>query len=85
MRNFCGVKEALQRAYVDAESNDPGSQIPNDPELATMTKTRSIQEVVPVDYNVPGCPPDADVIFYVLSELAQGRKPVLKNELLHWH
>jgi hypothetical protein len=31
------------------------------------------------------CPPDPDVIFYVLSELAQGRKPELKDELLHWH
>ncbi|HEX7295894.1 MAG TPA: hypothetical protein VF251_09105 [Pyrinomonadaceae bacterium] len=85
MRNFCGVQEALQRAYVDAESNEPGSQIPNDPELATMQQTRAIQEVVPVDYNVPGCPPDADTIFYVLAELAQGRKPELKDELLHWH
>jgi len=25
------------------------------------------------------------VIFYVLAELAQGRKPELKDELLHWH
>jgi len=85
MRNFCGVEAALQQAYVDADSNEPGSQIPNDPELATMTKTRALHEVVPVDYNVPGCPPDADVIFYVLAELAQGRKPELKDELLHWH
>ena len=85
MRNLCGVQEALQRAYVDAESNEPGSQIPNDPELATMQQTRAIHEVVPVDYNVPGCPPDADTIFYVLAELAQGRKPELKDELLHWH
>ncbi len=85
MRNFCGVEAALQQAYVDADSNEPGSQIPNDPELATMTKTRAIQEVVPVDFSVPGCPPDADVIFHVLAELAQGRKPELKNELLHWH
>ena len=23
--------------------------------------------------------------FYVLAELAQGRKPELKDELLHWH
>jgi len=53
--------------------------------LATMTKTRSVQEVVPVDFNVPGCPPDADTIFYVLSELAQGRKPEIKEEFLHWH
>jgi NAD-reducing hydrogenase small subunit len=85
MRNFCGVEAALKRAYVEAESNESGSQIPNDPELATMTQTRAIQEVVPVDYNVPGCPPDADTIFYVLAELAQGRKPELKDELLHWH
>ena len=85
MRNFCGVEAALQLAYVDAESNEPGSQIPNDPELATMTKTRAIQEVVPVDFSVPGCPPDPDVIFHVLAELAQGRKPELKDELLHWH
>ena len=85
MRNLCGVEAALRRAYVEAESNEPNSQIPNDPELATMTKTRAIQEVVPVDYSVSGCPPDADVIFYVLSELAQGRKPELKNDLLHWH
>ena len=85
MRNLCGVQEALQRAYVDAESNEPDSQIPNDPELATMQETRAVHEVVPVDYNVPGCPPDADTIFYVLAELAQGRKPELRDELLHWH
>jgi NAD-reducing hydrogenase small subunit len=85
MRNFCGVQAALQRAYVEAESNEPGSQIPDDPELATMTKARAIHEVVSVDYNVPGCPPDAETIFYVLAELAQGRKPEIKDELLHWH
>jgi NAD-reducing hydrogenase small subunit len=50
-----------------------------------MTQTRAIHEVVPVDYNVPGCPPDPDVIFHVLSELAQGRKPEIKDDLLHWH
>jgi len=85
MRNFCGVEAALKRAYVEAESNEPGSQIPNDPELATMTETRAVHDVVPVDFSVPGCPPDADTIFYVMAELAQGRKPELKDELLHWH
>jgi len=85
MRNFCGVEAALKRAYVEAESNEPGSQIPDDPELATMTQARALHEVVPVDFNVPGCPPDADTIFYVLAELAQGRKPEIKDEYLHWH
>ncbi len=85
LRNLCGIQEALQRAYVDAESVDESGKIPSDPELATMTKVRALSEVVPVDVFVPGCPPDADVIFHALAELAQGRKPELKDELLHWH
>jgi NAD-reducing hydrogenase small subunit len=85
LRNFCGIQEALQRAYVDTESTDKVGQVPSDPELATMTKVRALHEVVPVDISVPGCPPEADVIFYVLAELAQGRKPELKDDLLHWH
>jgi NAD-reducing hydrogenase small subunit len=85
MRNFCGIDAALQRAYVDTESTDSEGKIPSDPELATFTKVRALQEVVPVDFFIPGCPPDADTIFYVLSELAQGRKPKLDGTLLHWH
>lgn len=85
LRNFCGIQEALQRAYVEAESVDESGKIPSDPELATMTKVRALHEVVPVDVFVPGCPPDADVIFEALAALATGRKPELKDELLHWH
>jgi coenzyme F420-reducing hydrogenase gamma subunit len=48
-------------------------------------RVQSLNEVVPVDVFVPGCPPDPDVIFYVLSELAMGRKPVIDGEKLHWH
>jgi coenzyme F420-reducing hydrogenase gamma subunit len=46
---------------------------------------RALSEVVDVDVFVPGCPPDPDVIFYVLSELAQGRLPELTDDKLHWH
>jgi len=85
MRNFFELQDALQRAYVDCESVDESGKIPDDPELAVMTRVRALHEVVPVDIFVPGCPPDADVIYYVLSELAQGRKPELIDENLHWH
>ncbi|MEN4013348.1 MAG: NADP oxidoreductase [Chloroflexota bacterium] len=85
MRNFFTLEEALRRAYVETESTDSGGKIPDDPELARPTRVRALQEVVPVDIFVPGCPPDADTIFYVLAELAQGRRPVLKDDLLHWH
>lgn len=85
MRNFFTIEEALRRAYVETESTDSEGKIPNDPELAVPTKVRALSEVVPIDVFVPGCPPDADTIFYVISELVQGRKPVLKDEKLDWH
>ena len=85
MRNFFDLQETLRRAYIEAESVDESGNIPDDPELAVMTRVRAVQVVVPVDIFVPGCPPDADVIFYVLAELAQGRVPELKDKLLHWH
>jgi NAD-reducing hydrogenase small subunit len=85
LRNFFTLEETLRRAYVETESTDENGAIPNDPELAVPTRARALQDVVPVDIFVPGCPPDADTIFYVLSELAQGRKPVIEGDKLHWH
>jgi NAD-reducing hydrogenase small subunit len=85
MRNFLPLEDSLRRAYVETESTDASGKIPSDPELAQMTQVRALHEVVPVDVFVPGCPPDADVIYYVLSELAQGRTPKLEGDKLHWH
>jgi NAD-reducing hydrogenase small subunit len=85
MRNFFTIEESLRRAYVETESTDASGKIPDDPELCIPTKVRALEEVVPIDVFVPGCPPDADTIFYVLTELAQGRKPVLKDDKLQWH
>jgi NAD-reducing hydrogenase small subunit len=85
MRNLFPLEDALRRAYVETESTDEGGIIPSDPELCVPTRVRALHEVVPVDVFVPGCPPDADVIFYVLSELAQGRIPDMKDDKLHWH
>ncbi len=85
MRNFFDIDETLRRAYVETESTDAEGKVPDDPELAIPTKVRAVHEVVPVDVYLPGCPPDADAIFYVLSSLAQGKMPELKDDLLHWH
>jgi len=85
MRNFFTIEESLRRAYVETESTDSEGKIPDDPELAVPQRVQAVHEVVPVDIFVPGCPPSADVIYYVLSELAQGRKPELTDDLLDWH
>jgi len=85
MRNFFTLNDALTRAYVDTPSTDESGKIPSNPELAKMTVVRPVHEIVPVDVFIPGCPPDADIIFYALTELAQGRIPKLENNNLMWN
>ncbi len=85
MRNFFTLEESLKRAYVETPSTDESGKIPSSPELANPTFVRAVHEVVKVDLFVPGCPPDADIIFYVLAELAQGRMPKLENNNLMWN
>jgi NAD-reducing hydrogenase small subunit len=83
MRNFVDVKEALHRAYVDTESTVDG-HIPMSPELCCPVPVRAVNQVVKVDVNLPGCPPSADAIFFVLTELLAGRMPDLKGENLKY-
>ena len=85
MRNLFSLEESLSRAYIETESTDSSGKVPSSPELAKMTRVRAIHEVVTVDIFVPGCPPDADIIFYILNELAHGKMPNLKDEKLMWN
>ncbi|HTS17609.1 MAG TPA: NADP oxidoreductase [Verrucomicrobiae bacterium] len=84
LRNGTSCREALRRAYIETESTAEG-RVPNDPELAVMQDARALDQVVPVDVYLPGCPPSADAIFFALTELAAGRKPVLADKNLDWH
>jgi NAD-reducing hydrogenase small subunit len=84
MRNFAGMDEALRRAYVETESTVDG-QVPHDENIAVMQECRPLDQVVPVDIYLPGCPPSADAIWFVLSELLAGRMPELKGKYLDWH
>lgn len=67
---------ALERAYV--ENADVNKQIPT--EVPTLLeKVRPLHEIVKVDYFIPGCPPSASVINYVLTELLAGRTPNMEG------
>ena len=83
MRNFFDTNEALKRAYVETESTVDGT-IPNSEELSKPIKACPINQVVKVDIHLPGCPPSADAIYYVLTELLEGRVPVLSGENLRY-
>ena len=75
MRNAFGVKAICDRAYRENVTLDAGMPEQVIPKL--LDRTIPVNEVVPVDVFVPGCPPSADVIFYALSELVEGRQPNL--------
>ena len=42
---------------------------------ALLPNSRPVHEFVNVDVFVPGCPPSADTIYYVVPELLEGRQP----------
>lgn len=72
MRNAVGPAAVLQRAYIENASLH--HQLPVDvPEL--LARVRPVHEVVRVDVFVPGCPPSADTIYYVLNQLLNGLTP----------
>lgn len=82
MRNVLGpALPLLQSVYVDGVDVHPAL-----PDLAgivpvLLDRVRPLHEVVPVDLFLPGCPPAADLIHYVLSELLDGRTPDLQGRL----
>ena len=80
MRNYFSLQEVIDAAYKDAVSNDREGTEPNDPALLKLNdKVYPLQEVVPVDFIIPGCPPSADTIFYVLLEFLSNRIPNLSE------
>lgn len=80
MRNYLTLNEVFDTAYVDALSNDAKGEVPNHPALLRLNdKVVPLQEVVNVDFVIPGCPPDAHAIFHVIYEFLNDRVPDLSE------
>ena len=78
MRNYFHLQDVINTAYINAASNDAQGQLPDHPSLQRLNeKVVPLQDVVKVDFIIPGCPPDADTIFYVLFELLNDHLPDL--------
>ncbi len=81
LRNWLSKEDVLNRSYRDAESNDDQGQMPSHFTLLKLhDKVVPLHEVVKVDFYIPGCPPSADTIFYVLAEFLNDRVPNLEQE-----
>jgi NAD-reducing hydrogenase small subunit len=79
MRNPFKVEAVLARGYLDEETVQTQPQIPGELLPALLPYVRPIHEVVDVDVFVQGCPPSADTIYYVITELLAGRQPDLTS------
>jgi len=75
LRNSFKVQDVLDRAYVENTNLNPGA--PKEAVPTLLLQARPIHEFVNVDMYVPGCPPSADTIFYLLAEILEGRCPGL--------
>lgn len=77
-RNRLDARDCLLRVYGE-------HHVPDDPELPLLLdKVHPINEVVRIDYFVPGCPPSGDAIWKFLTDLIAGRMPRLDHGLLRF-
>jgi len=72
-----GDRAVLERAYLELADTTP--QLPTDVS-PLLKKAYPLNEIVEVDHFIPGCPPPAPLIKYVLTELLAGRKPVMESK-----
>jgi NAD-reducing hydrogenase small subunit len=77
LRNLVGVDAVFQRAYLENDLLHP--TIPDQVVPKLLPFVCPVHTVVKVDLYIPGCPPPADTIYYVFSELLAGRTPDLHN------
>jgi len=75
MRNSFDVDKVCEHAYL--ETADLQKQVPDQTVPRLMPRVLPLHHVVQVDEFIPGCPPVAELIHFVVSELLEGRIPGL--------
>jgi NAD-reducing hydrogenase small subunit len=73
MRNPIGPLPLLERAYLENATDNP--QVPSQVVPRLLPAALPVHRVVAVDVFLPGCPPSADLIWFTVNELLEGRMP----------
>lgn len=87
LRNSIPLRECLEEAYLVGLSveNKEERIIPNDEELPLiLDKVYPCQQVVKIDYFLPGCPPGADLIYDVLLAIIKGKELEFPYEIFKY-
>ncbi len=86
MRNNIPLAECLTEAYLDGPTvYNPDRVIPNDAEIPLiLDRVYPCQEIVKIDYFLPGCPPPAETIYQALVALLTNQPLDLPYELVKY-
>jgi len=79
MRNQIPTRRLLERIYI--EGAQESKLIPTSGVPGLLRQAVPVHQVVKVDLHVPGCPPPASAIAFVLTELLEGRTPDLAGKV----
>lgn len=76
MRNTIPLKDCLEEAYLNSISSENGENIiPYHEDIPKLLdKVYSIQDIIKVDYFIPGCAPNADHIWQMIKNILFGTK-----------
>ena len=91
LANFSSNDQLLGDSYVDAPSNDNTDKVlpqvttkveEGDLTLPSICSTvRTLSQVIPVEYYVPGCPPPVALILELINDLAENKLPEVGSTL----
>jgi len=76
LRNLFKLEDVLNRSYKENSALICGLPLGDDgivPKL--LDRVLRVEDVVPVDHFLPGCPPSADTIFGFVTDLLAGKTP----------
>lgn len=71
IRNQWSVEEVKREVYKDADLENN--------KFFNVSQTKAVNEVVPVDYYIHGCPPVRSEIKHVITSIAMGKEPRIPN------
>ena len=70
LRNWMSLEEAKRAVYPEPER------------IESLDRVRPVSETVSVDFEVPGCPVDEELLRYILMQIVVGKRPSYHRESL---
>jgi F420-non-reducing hydrogenase small subunit len=81
LRNYVGKQQALEYSYKLAATNEEGV-VPTEVVPSLTEDIEVLENIIRVDYKIPGCPPVPRMIRKALSDILEGNEPGLPTRNL---